>query len=572
MYVGNPVIVPRDTDVIIDCKPLIDNISDNNFCVGWYKNGNPITANSSCIQMSLDMQKLRISSVDLCEPGISDSYVTFSDSSYECNVLHASKLDVDKKIVNQANAGNEFYLGFFQNRNLKHCGAAKYSPLIWVATPETTPVSFVITTHDKTIYSGMVCPNSVTYISTDLDLIVSESAPVTLSERYKGIRIKVEGDKKLVVFGQHEELGSNDAYVALPVFRLPFMREKLEYVLVSVYGDTIKMKDSVGLIIGTEDNTEVTIVSSVLIRHKLAPLGLFFSRLPEYVSRLPEHLNTITIHKYQTLYLQVRSGDISGTRVITNKPVSVFSGHECANVPIRSFGCDMLIEQIPPTYTWGNEVATIPLITRANDVIKIIASQDSTIVDVTYTDYITGSVKSTSTFSLNSGQFKELTVGDYALIKSNHPIAVFQISTSSYTDNNLKSDPFLLMVPSRQQYLKNYIITTAPFNSELEGKTADLVAYTHYINIAVPAKFLKRNRIVMNGRAIDISVFKPIRFSNNIIWGYGVQLKVEPGVHVIKHLNRNAVLSVVVYGFTSQMSYGYYGGLQLPTVSDGKVW
>ena len=63
----------------------------------------------------------------------------------------------------------------------------------------------------------------------------------------------------------------------------------------------------------------------------------------------------------------------------------------------------------------------------------------------------------------------------------------------------------------------------------------------------------------MDGRATNISVFKPIRFSDNNIWGYGAQLKLEPGVHIVKHLYRKAVLSVVVYGFTSQMSYGYCG-------------
>ena len=572
VYVGEPVIVPGYVSVTIDCGYLIDTIPDSNFCISWHKEGNPIITNSSCIEVSADLRHLMVSSDDLCKPWspmISHGYVTLgNDAIYECKISRTVELDINEEPLDQANAGNEFYLGFFQNRFSLNCGAEKYSPIIWVTTPETTSVLFVITTHDKTIYSGMVCPNSVTYINIPLDLIVSESAPATFYERYKGIRVKAEHNRKINVFGHYEEFGSNDAYVALPVVPLPIVIN-FEYILVSVYGDignTLDMKDSVGLIIGTENNTEVTIVppGSVFIRHNLAPWGLFFASLPE-------HLNTITIHKYQTLYLQVRGGDISGTRVITNKPVSVFSGHECANVPVHSYGCDMLIEQIPPTYTWGNEVATIPLITKANDVIKIIASQDSTTVDVTYTDYVTGSVTSTSTFSLNSGKFKELTVGDYVLIKSNHPIAVFQISTSSYTDNNLKSDPFMLMVPSRKQYLNSHTITTAPFQYDLEGRIPNLVAYTHYINIAVPAEFFNANQIVINGRTIDISVFKPIRFSNNRIWGYGAQLKLEPGVYVVKHLNRKALLSVVVYGYTTQMSYGYYGGLHYPAISNGKV-
>ena len=572
VYVGEPVVVGGDVKVTIDCGYLIDTIPDNNFCIGWFKNGNPITANSSCLEISEDKRKLKIFSDDLCKidselPLVSESYyLLHNDHSYECKISHAFGLDFDKQTANQTNAGNEFYVGFFHNRHSTTCGGAKYPPVIWVTTPEITPVSFVITIYHKTIYSGIVCPNSVTYVSIPLNLIVFESAPV-MSERFKGIRVKAENNRKIIVFGQYEELGSNDAYVALPVISLPFVRN-LEYVLVSVFGDTgtaFRMKDSVGLVIGTEDNTKLTIVPSTTIRHGLSIIGRFIKGIPEY-------FNTITIDKYQTFYLQVRGGDISGTRIIANKPISVFSGHECAQVPLSSAFCDMLMEQIPPTYTWGTEVVTIPFKTRARDVIKIIASQHSTTIDVTYTDFVTGSVTSIPTFSLNSGQFKELYVGDYAMIKSNHPIAVFQISTSSLTDNNVNSDPFMIMVPSRQQYLNSYTITTAPFHHELEGILQKFSPYTHYINIAVPIAFFNPSKIVVNGLALaDGSDFQPIRFSNNEIWGYGAQLTVDPGVHVVKHLDRIAVLSVVVYGFTYQMSYGYYGGLHFTSVNNGKV-
>ena len=80
---------------------------------------------------------------------------------------------------------------------------------------------------------------------------------MTNYERYKGIHIKAEHNRKITVFGQNEQLASNDAYIALPVVPLPSVMN-LEYVLVSVYGDSgtpARMKDSVGLIIGTDDNT-----------------------------------------------------------------------------------------------------------------------------------------------------------------------------------------------------------------------------------------------------------------------------------------------------------------------------
>ena len=156
MYSGDPVIVPKDIDLIIDCGYLIDTIPHSNFCMSWLKNGNAIITNSSCVKMSVDMRKLRISSNDSCIPGspiVSDSYIILSNANvYECKISRATELDVDEETVNQANAGNEFYLGFFHNHYLYPCGVEKYPPVIWVTTLETTSVSFVISTHDRTIY------------------------------------------------------------------------------------------------------------------------------------------------------------------------------------------------------------------------------------------------------------------------------------------------------------------------------------------------------------------------------------------------------------------------------------
>ncbi len=44
--------------------------------------------------------------------------------------------------------------------------------------------------------------------------------------------------------------------------------------------------------------------------------------------------------------------DLTGTRITSSKPLSVFSGSDCANVPQGKGGCDHLVEQVPPTVTW----------------------------------------------------------------------------------------------------------------------------------------------------------------------------------------------------------------------------
>ena len=434
-------------------------------------------------------------------------------------------------------------------------------PVLWVTTQESTPIDFTVSTKAGILSSNRAHPGKATYVNISLELIVFDSTQSNVSERFKGISIKAEGGAKIAVFGQNEQLASNDAFLALPVSPIPRMRRH-EYILISIHGDsgTVSQdKDSVALIVGTQNGTEVIVLPSAtaaIIPYNLAPLKSF-------VRGLDDDMNTITIDRYQTVYLQVRGGDISGTRVISNKPISVFSGHECANVPLRSAPCDMLVEQIPPVDTWGTEIISIPFKTRNGDVIKVVASQDSTTVFVTTTNIIDGKVSNIPAFRLNAGEYKELVIEEFSIIRSNYPIAVFQFSRSFTIDNVILSDPFMLFVPPYEQYHNSYAISTAPFNPQLEGSIAGRTTYTNYTNIAVPVKYFNTSLLSVNNQTTDPSAFKPIKYSDGSVWGYGAQLMLNAGAQVIRHQDPNATFTLTVYGFSNQMSYGYNGGSKL---------
>ena len=398
-------------------------------------------------------------------------------------------------------------------------------------------------------------------------------------QQFKGIRIKAQSDRRIAVFGQNEEQASNDAYLGLPVVSLPAGRS-YEYIAASIRGDegTVQQaKDSVALIIGTEDETEIIVeiplTNPVIITYDEATSRQFFPGAPIAT-------RTITIQRFQTLYLQVNGGDISGVRIIANKPVSVFSGHECADIPIASQPCDVLIEQLQPIDTWGTELVTVPLRTRSGDVLKVFASQDSTTVNVTYTDISSGIVI-TDSFTLDRNGFRELggtstgaagAIGDFALIQSNNPIAVFQFSRSFTTDNVIVSDPFMLTVPSCEQYCDSYAVAPAPFNEATIGDVATRVAYVNYTNIAVPAEYFNASSITINNSPANASEFRPIRRADNSIWGYGAQLLLDEGAQVIRHQDPNAALSVTIYGFSNQMSWGTIGGTGLAPIALCKLY
>ena len=398
-------------------------------------------------------------------------------------------------------------------------------------------------------------------------IIVTDSAQPNIAERLKGINIKTKNGKKIVVYGQNEQVASNDAYLALPVITLPG-RRSYEYVVASVKGDlgfTSQAKDSVALIVGTENDTEIAINPSVVIPNGLAPAK-------QFIPRAPANLNKVIIQRFQTFYLQVRGGDLSGTRITANKPISVFSGHECANVPFRSPPCDILIEQIPSVDAWGTEIVTIPLKTRkGGDIIKLIASQDATMVNITHTDVDDGKVTRGPIVILDAGQFKELLIGEFSLIQSNHPIGVFQLARSFTSDNVIISDPLMLFVPPYKQYLNSYAVATAPFEKLLAKTLSSRVAYINYTNIAVPAEFFNASLLIVNNQSVNASDFKPIRRADSSIWGYGAQLLLDEGAQIIKHQNPDAVLSVTLYGFSNQQSWGCTGGIGLAPIASEDI-
>ena len=474
--------------------------------------------------------------------------------------------------VDQTNEGNEFFVGFFRNRFGRTDEPEVIPPVLWITTKESTPVNFTLSTIFGFLTSGVATPGEITYVDIPLGFVVFDSSVDSETDtRFKGIHIKAEDDRWIVVYGQNEEVASNDAYLALPIISLPAGRS-YEYIAASIFGDSgtvPQAKDSVALIIGTENDTEIILEPSVVIRH---PLAL----IQQFIPGIPVELRTVTIQRFQTFYLQVRGGDISGTRIIANKPISVFSGHECANVPLASEPCDILIEQLQPIDTWGTEVVTVPLRTRSGDVLKVFASQDSTTVNVTYTDISSGMVTSNSfSFTLNRNGFRELggtsidatgAIADFALIQSNNPIAVFQFSRSFSTDNNVISDPLMLSVPSCEQYRNSYGVAPAPFDPSIEGTVSGRVAYVNYTNIAVPAEYFNASLITINDNPINASEFRPIRRADNTIWGYGAQLELD-GVAIISHSDPNAALSVTLYGFSNQMSWGYTGGTGLAPVA-----
>ena len=72
-------------------------------------------------------------------------------------------------------------------------------------------------------------------------------------------------------------------------------------------------------------------------------------------------------------------GDLSGSHIVSTKPVAVISGVQCTNIPIGNQWCDYTVEMEIPTFTWGTHYHIPKIPNRKNPpLIRIFAKEPGT--------------------------------------------------------------------------------------------------------------------------------------------------------------------------------------------------
>ena len=407
-------------------------------------------------------------------------------------------------------SANEFFVGFSVNNN----GNSLLQ--LFVTTTESSPVKFTVNATGFN-YSGIATHNSSTNVTLPNSLQVIDAGT---SERNKGIYVKAEGDRKIVVYGLNYMMFTTDAFLALPCSRLPI--DEYEYYVVTYStGATI-------LIVVCEDNTVVNTGQSTFI----------------------------TLNRLQT-YLIRSAADLTGRRITANKPIALFSNHPCAGVPVGTCCCDHLTEQLPPTSTWGRVFLAASLLgRRSGEIFRIVAAQPPTTVTVNYTTFLQP-VTYSFTAAVNWQEF-EITPGSFCSIISTAPILVAQFSIGSDRDamNGVRNgDPFLMMLPPVEQFSNNYVFNVLPTFA------------VNYVTVYVAPEYFQPDRIFVDNSSLVTSPWAQVYCSGSITCGYITRVNLTTaGEHRLYHLDQDARVGVSAYGFNKDNSYGYPGGLKLTPV------
>ncbi|CAI8026301.1 Deleted in malignant brain tumors 1 protein [Geodia barretti] len=393
-----------------------------------------------------------------------------------------------------------------------------------------------------------------TIMGESVEIEVRKELKLTsISERDKGLHIKSNG-KPVSVVALSEEGFSADLFLVLPPVYIP---DQYVYYAVSVRRDIVQEAtfNSAILVVATEDGTVVMLspTTNVSLSSMSDINGTGIAGQP--ISVILNETNTLYVTSPESL---------SGSKVVSNKPITFISGHECGNIPTGISFCDHMFEQIPPTSTWGIEFYSVPLKTRESfDVIMLLASKSDTMV----TCVCNPPMETTNLIISTAGGVVSVNVSSeqYCRFMSNKPVLVVQLAVASGVDN-VSADPFMMIIPPFGQYRSKYLIPT--FEPQYERNLS------YFVNIVL---------VTDNQTDIDFMLLDESRVSAN--WteifcdvnehhcAYGAQLDVNVSdtAYILSHVNPDVLFSATVYSFGMRIGQGFAAGFNQKPIALHRV-
>jgi hypothetical protein len=249
----------------------------------------------------------------------------------------------------------------------------------------------------------------------------------------------------------------------------------------------------------------------------------------------------VSVDRLQALeFRAVGGGDLTGTTVTSTKPIGVFGGHLCGNVPASTAFCDHLIEQMPTTGEFGTQFVLMPTEQSGpGDVLKLLARENGTTVTLLDSGGPT-------VFNLNAGESILLPPGldERSSITSNKPILVGQFMIGQQAAGD--GDPAFSLVPDTSQWLDEYIFNVPAGD------------YVDFLGIAIDQSALAS--LSLDGGALDPLLFGLVPGTNFVAGN----VQVSDGSHRIL---ADSPFMLLGHGFNT--NFASYFGIGGSSISGG---
>ena len=353
--------------------------------------------------------------------------------------------------------GSKFYIGFISG--------SQYCTSIASFTTSEAELNYTVKAPVTGFYqSGMITANVQNRLYLPSSLIPPSYRFKRDNGGYKeGIFLQTTGNK-ITVIGRVQHPYYFDTFLVIPTIDMCLHNYTYFGVSNSRYSYN---QDSIA-IVGTANHTTVniTLPSStagvIRINNSVSWSSLDAGTLYSY-----------EIQRLQIVYIATVRNSLLGTKVTTNKPISLFSGHE--------HGGNQIAEQIPPTELWGTIHYFAPLASTTSYAVNIIAAYDSTNIDI----YCNNIINAVNSYTSNAGESVYITYynQEFCGVYANKDVLVAQFSLRNSAD-----DEMMITIPSTVHYTNS--ITSSVF----EYVTYQ---YDHYINIVVLADYFQPEMITI---------------------------------------------------------------------------
>ena len=437
-------------------------------------------------------------------------------------------------------ASDTFYFAF--PANTQYWGLTTVRVHITTRENETVPVS--ISAPNYHTRSVTVPPRGVVNLDIPNNLTVK-----SITDLNKAIKITTQGGKKISVFLTNFAINSAGAFKVLPLYEYSTSsNEDDEYVYYVVSSSGNRLHSEAVLVSGSHPATNVTLTPS---RRVTLPPAL--TGLSDNLVVYPNESYQFTMTSATTVLLQSLE-DLTGTKVTSDAPIALISGHECANIPTGQDYCDHFIHQIPPTLTWGTQFMSQGL-TPGGSLYKFIAAENDTTVVVTCSN--SSGFHNVTSYSLGEGELDEFTCSHDKLcsLVSNRRILVVQYGVGVGSNSPVKGHPLSIVHVPLEQY-------ATPINPFFVPQTSFF--YTgHTIQAEVFVKTsnmseLSKIRIVHNNNNVSNYVWSPV-LAGNITLGYTMVIPdlVRDDNEILFFGTNLPPMSVLAFGYSYGDAFGF---------------
>jgi hypothetical protein len=394
--------------------------------------------------------------------------------------LFSGDIDPDllPSMIGASNSGNLFYLTFHPTlEEAKHTGNGIR---IFVSSIYATKVTLEIKDLEILIQKTTIPNEVIEFFLTpsEAQMYLKDYEAPKPEQIWEGRAIKISSDDPIICYGVARFQATSDGYMALPVSSLG-----TRYIVASspnsFSGDDYELS-SFTSIVGAFDDTKVT------FRMGGSGTCKALKQDGSYLSANQTIRRTLNEGDVWLIPGIDKDSELTGSSVLATKPIAVFSGNQCGQIPIDKRACDYLIEQELPMENWGQTYLVSPILGRRNySIVKIFNSNYNTVVSIdgvpTYTIQNQGGIKGEAFIEvraniLEQGETKVKPV----VISADRPINVVQFNPCANDDEAIENDPFQMQVLPIEQFQDDAIFNTPGIRGQYGFKT-------NYVNLVYKA-------------------------------------------------------------------------------------